>query len=203
MTCAYTFREARKVLLIAAMLVTMAGGASPLQAQDASQPYIGQIMLVAFDFVPRGWAECNGQLLAINQNQALFSLLGTTYGGNGQTTFALPDLRGRIPVQAGSPSGIVLGERSGEETHTLTVAEMPAHTHGFAVSSDAATALAPAGGVPAVSGDLSRSFAPAPGVTMHPAAIAPAGGSQPHENRMPTLTLRYIIALQGIYPSQN
>jgi microcystin-dependent protein len=197
------FRGARKLLLLAAMLLAMSGGGSPLRAQDASQPYLGQIMLVAFDFVPRGWAECAGQLLPINQNQALFSLLGTTYGGNGTTTFALPDLRGRVPVQAGSPSGIVLGERSGQESHTLSVGELPAHTHGFAVSSVAATALSPAGAVPAVTGDLSRSYAPAPAVTMHPGAIAPAGGSQPHENRMPTLALRYIIALQGIYPSQN
>lgn len=165
-------------------------------------PFIGQIMLVGFNFAPNGWALCNGQLLSIAQNTTLFSLLGTTYGGNGQTTFALPDLRGRVPVGAGQGPGLQnyeLGEFSGQETVTLTTNQMPTHSH--AVSANAAR-----GGVFTPvhnflgSGDL---YNPATdGSTMNPGMIVQAGGSQPHENRQPFLGLNYIIALVGIYPSR-
>jgi microcystin-dependent protein len=167
-----------------------------------AEPFLAEIRLMSFNFAPQGWALCNGQFLPINQNQALFSLLGTTYGGNGQTTFALPDLRGRIPIHVGG--GHTLGERSGEEAHTVSMNEMPTHVHQVAASSVAN------GGtnspLNAYLGGAADAYAP-PGAgtltTLLPGSVLNAGGSQPHENRQPYLTISYCIALQGIFPSQN
>lgn len=172
-----------------------------------AEPFLSEIRMMSFSFAPQGWAQCNGQLLPINQNQALFSLLGTTYGGNGQVNFALPDLRGRTPIHAGS--GFTLGERGGQEAHTLTIAELPTHTHQF-------TAKAPSNGSANVSnpsGNFLSNSAPAeiyssgagsPGlVTLSPGAISATGGSQPHNNMAPSLVINFCIALQGIFPSQN
>jgi microcystin-dependent protein len=167
-----------------------------------SEPFLGEIRLMSFQFPPKGWALCNGQLLPINQNQALFSLLGTTYGGNGQTTFALPDLRDRVPVHTGA--GISLGQRGGEATHTVSLAELPAHLHPMSGSSSAATTgLAGPSAIPATSQGAAAYGAPADLVAFAGNAVAGVGGSQPHENRQPFLVMSFCIALQGIFPSQN
>jgi microcystin-dependent protein len=163
-----------------------------------SDPFLSEIRIMSFNFAPKGWALCNGQLLPINQNQALFSLLGTTYGGNGQTTFALPDLRGSVPMHFGS--GHTLGERAGQETHTLIQQEQPAHNHvANAVNSNANAG--PTGHFLAAANAL---YQPAPANTqLAPSTISTVGGGQPHANQQPFLTLSFAIALQGIFPSQN
>jgi microcystin-dependent protein len=154
---------------------------------------------MSFNFAPKGWAMCNGQLLPINQNQALFSLLGTTYGGNGQTNFALPDLRGRAPIHVGA--GHTLGERAGEEAHTLSSAELPQHTHVMNGSSTNADVVSPTGNVVAQSSQL---YGPAAQLTpLDPSSSGNTGGSQAHLNMQPYLTLTFCIALQGIFPSPN
>ena len=161
-----------------------------------AEPFLAEIRLMSFQFAPKGWAPCNGQLLPINQNQALFSLLGTMYGGNGQTTFALPDLRGRAPMHVGS--GFTQGQSLGQEFHTIIQSEMPAHNHFVSASSsngDRADISILAG--------LSEAYASPPTTTLHPATVTNQGGSQPHENRQPFLVLNWIIALQGIFPSRN
>jgi len=164
-----------------------------------SEPFLAEIKLVSFNFPPKGWALCNGQLLPINQNQALFSLLGTTYGGNGQTTFALPDLRGRVAMHEGD--GHTLGERAGASAHTVTVSELPQHTHTLNAQSGAATTPVPTNGVLASAANL---YADASAlVALHPASVTSLGGSQPHENRQPFLALNFVIALQGIFPSRT
>lgn len=165
-----------------------------------SEPYLGEIRIMSFSFAPKGWAQCNGQLLPINQNQALFSLLGTMYGGNGATNFALPDFRGTVPIHVGD--GHTQGERAGEYAHTLTQNEMPQHGHSVGASS-AAT-----GGNQAVTnrflGGANNAYhSPTGLVAINPQTIAPVGGSQPHQNTAPFLTLNFCIALQGIFPSRN
>jgi microcystin-dependent protein len=164
-----------------------------------SEPFLGEVKVFSFGFAPKGWAQCNGQLLPINQNQALFALLGTMYGGNGQTTFGLPDLRARTPIHMGA--GFVQGQKGGEQSHTLTVNEMPMHEH-FAVGSAAnADSNQPAGNF---FGAANNMYAPAGNLTpLHPSSIGNTGGSQPHENEQPYLTLNLCIALQGIFPSRN
>jgi microcystin-dependent protein len=165
-------------------------------------PYVGEIRLVAFNFTPVGWSFCNGATLAISQNEVLFNLIGTTYGGDGVNTFNLPDLQGRIPVHQGS--GFVLGQKAGAEAVTLLASQMPAHTH-------LASALDGAGSQQSLqnaywAGDsASKLFATAPtsNSTLAPTAIGNAGSNQPHENRMPYLTINFIISLFGIFPSQN
>ena len=164
-----------------------------------SDPFIGEIKVISFNFAPNGWAFCNGQLLQISQNQALFSILGTTYGGDGRTTFALPNLQGRMPVHQGQ--GFSLGQRGGEVAHTLTVNEMPAHNHP-AMGAASATGFSPNGTVWAPA-DGALEYEAAPNTTMSPAAIANVGGGQPHENEAPYLVLNFVIALVGIFPSHN
>lgn len=165
-----------------------------------AEPFIGEIRAMSFNFPPKGWAFCNGQELPINQNQALFSLLGTTFGGDGQTTFALPDLRGRVPIHAGS--GHVPGERAGEQSHTLSNAEMPAHTHVATATSATADTPVPTGNLLATaSGEIYAD--PASLTPLNPGTIGNAGGSQPHQNMQPFLTITFCIALLGIFPSRN
>ncbi|ACU06859.1 microcystin dependent protein [Flavobacteriaceae bacterium 3519-10] len=156
-----------------------------LKAQ--AEPYLGQIAFVAFTFAPKGWAECNGQLLPISQNTALFSLLGTTYGGNGQTTFALPDMRGRVLIHNGQGNGLSnyeLGQTGGTENHTLTIAEMPQHIHNVNAVSAEGNQNVPTGNLPANTKALDKEYADSTAnTTMNLGMISPAGGSQPHENR--------------------
>ncbi len=164
-----------------------------------SEPFLGEIKIMAFDYAPKGWAVCNGQVLAINQNQALFALLGTTYGGNGQTTFALPDLRGRVPFHVGS--GFALGQRGGEEAHALTLPEAPAHTHRAMASSLAASTGDPTGAYWAEA--AAAAYGSDPNVTLAEGAVSATGGGQAHENRSPYLVLSFCIALVGIFPSRS
>lgn len=164
-----------------------------------SEPFLAEIKMVAFNFAPKGWALCDGQLLPINQNQALFSLLGTTYGGDGRINFALPNLQGRTPIHIGN--GIALGQLDGETSHTLTSLEMPAHTHQANADGAAATSSDPTGHVWAAL--PSGGYSTAASGAMLPGAIASAGGNQPHDNMQPYLVVNIIIALQGIFPSQN
>jgi microcystin-dependent protein len=165
-----------------------------------AEPFLSEIRLFSFEFAPKGWALCNGQLLPINQNQALFSLLGTTYGGDGRVNFALPDLRGRTPTHEGS--GHILGERGGEQAHTLSIAELSTHTHVLQATNNPATTDAASNNVLATApGDV---YGLAAGLAaMAPASVANTGGSQAHLNMQPFLTLSFCIALQGIFPSQN
>jgi microcystin-dependent protein len=173
-----------------------------------SEPFVGEIKMFAGGFAPRSYAFCDGQLLQVSQNDALFSLLGTIYGGDGRTTFALPDMRGRVPVHQGSGPGLSqrqLGSRAGEERHTLTANEVPAHTHTQRANPGDGNAMSPAGGVPAKSkaGLSAYTQSPSSAVTMHPNALLAAGGGQAHENMMPFQGVYYIIALFGIYPSRQ
>jgi microcystin-dependent protein len=164
-----------------------------------TEPFISEIRIMSFSFAPKGWALCNGQLLPINQNQALFSLLGTTYGGDGRVNFALPDFRGRVPIHVGSSH--TFGERGGEEAHTLTSQELPTHTHVAKVSNTNGTLANPTNNFLASANAL---YQPGPpNTTLAPSTIPNVGGSQPHENRQPFLTLTFAIALQGIFPSPN
>ena len=166
-----------------------------------ADPFLGEIKIISWNFPPKGWAFCNGQFLPINQNQALFSLLGTTYGGNGQTTFALPDFRDRSPYHVGD--GFTLGEKAGEPAHTLTISEMPAHIHRLRANNTDGVEVAPSDkvwGKTAVNPYIAAASANA---AMAPGTITNTGGSQPHENRQPYLVLNFIIALIGIFPSRN
>jgi microcystin-dependent protein len=162
-------------------------------------PYLSEIRIMAFGFAPKGWALCNGQLLPINQNQALFSLLGTTYGGDGRTTFGLPNFQGRVPVHRGN--GFVQGQSGGEQAHTLVVGEEPVHTHTAVGTVTGGDAPIPTGNY---LGGADNMYAPlANPTTLHPSTIGNAGASQPHENMQPYLVLSFCIALQGVFPSQN
>jgi microcystin-dependent protein len=176
-----------------------------------STPFLGQIEIFAFNFAPQGWAQCNGQFLPISQNQALFSLLGTTFGGNGQTTFQLPDLRSRVPVCMNGK--YKLGESGGEEAHTVTVAEMPAHTHSLVANTAMGTTNTPAGNTSLATGNGSANPGgafkvaiysdQAPNGAQYAGTITNSGGSQPHPNLMPYLTVNMCIALQGLFPSHG
>ena len=167
-----------------------------------ANPYLSEIRIVSFNYAPRGWAMANGQLLPITQNQALFSLLGTTYGGNGTTNFALPNLQSRVPVHMGN--SLTLGAQGGEETHTLQLAEMPLHTHGTAMgtSTSANTVAAPAGNVLAGANNVYAPGASNP-VVLAAASVSMVGSGQPHENRQPYLTLDFCIAISGQFPPRS
>jgi microcystin-dependent protein len=165
-----------------------------------AEPFLSEIRLMSFGFAPKGWALCNGQLLPINQNQALFSLLGTTFGGDGRVNFALPDARGRTPMHTGA--GHTLGERGGEQAHTLSVGELPTHTHAAAASTvDTGGTDNPSGNVLGSAAGLYHT--PAGLAAINPGTITNTGGSQAHLNMQPFLTLTFCIALQGIFPSPN
>lgn len=166
-----------------------------------SQPFIAEVKIISWNFPPKGWAFCNGQLLPINQNQALFSILGTTYGGDGRVNFALPNLQGRAPIYQGQ--GFLLGNLGGEETHTLTSQEMAAHNHIAQGSTAAANTDNPAGNVLAASNFPLYASQISSLTTIDPGTITNAGGGQPHNNMQPYLVLNFIIALQGIFPSRN
>ena len=164
-----------------------------------AEPFLSEIRLMSFSFAPKGWALCNGQLLPINQNQALFSLLGTTFGGDGRVTLALPDLRDRVPIHVGG--GHTLGERGGERAHTLSIAELPTHVHVMNGSSKSADVVSPIDNVVAQSSQL---YGPAGQLTaLDPTSTGTTGGSQAHLNMQPFLTLSFCIALQGIFPSPS
>jgi len=168
-----------------------------------SEQFLGELRLMSFSFPPKGWALCHGQTLSIQQNQALFSLLGTTYGGNGQTTFMLPDLRGRAPLH--TSDALPLGTRGGQEAVTLSTSQIPAHTHPLVATSDIANASVPGGAVPAAKGrGGSNRYAPAGNDTvMEAGTVAANAGGQPHPNMQPFEVLSWAIALVGIFPSRD
>lgn len=166
-----------------------------------TEPFLSEIRILSFKFAPKGWALCNGQLLPINQNQSLYSLLGTTFGGDGRTNFALPNFQARTPIHVGS--GHTLGEPGGEKEHTLSTGEMPRHTHSLNGTSAEGTQTVPSGTLLAKAAPANPYHPPAGLAPMNAGSIAPAGGSKPHQNMQPYLTLNFCIALQGIYPSRN
>jgi len=176
-----------------------------------SEPFIGEIKMIGYNFAPRGWALCDGQLLPISQNTALFSILGTTYGGDGRSTFALPDLRGRAPLQQGGGPGLspyFLGEKTGSESVTLTAAQMASHSHQWQVNDELANQTAPQNNALAQSQSGRGGFAlygPGSGGTagMSGSLLGNAGNGQPHDNMQPTLVMNFVIALQGLYPSRS
>ena len=171
-----------------------------------SEPFVGEIRMFGGNFAPRGWAFCDGQLLAVSQNDALFSLFGTIYGGDGRTTFGLPDLRGRIPIHAGNGPGLSqrrLGAKSGTETVTVTVNQLPTHTHPMQASADAANSPNPQNNVASETLTATPYFDDTPTVPLNAASITNTGGSRSHTNLMPYLCVHFIVALFGIYPSRS
>ena len=173
-----------------------------------SEPFLAEVRMVGFNFAPRGWSFCDGQILPINQNQSLYSLLGTTYGGDGRTSFALPDLRGRTPVHRGSDGGesFVLGQKHGAETVTLMTSQLAAHTHEMRAASAAADSVSPADKLPAETPVAETIYSNGGGPltdSMHSGSISNTGGGQAHNNIQPYLTLNFCIALQGLFPSRN
>ena len=180
---------------------------TPTLKAQASEPFLGQIAFVPYNFVPKNWAACNGQLLPISQNQALFALLGTQYGGNGTTTFALPDMRGRMLIHEGQapggPTNYTMGQTGGSESVTLLVTQMPAHSHTVNAVTAEGNQNTPSNTLPADTKTLDKEYSDATAnTTMKSTMVNPAGGNQPHENRPPFLTLKCIISLQGVFPSQ-
>ncbi|HTD23814.1 MAG TPA: tail fiber protein [Terriglobales bacterium] len=166
-----------------------------------SQPFIGEIRMFGGNFAPVGWSFCNGAIIPISQNDALFNLIGTTYGGDGQSTFALPNLQSRVPVHVGP--GFALGQTGGAETVTLTTSQIPAHSHVPQAFSATGNLSSPANGVWASSSPATDYGDTPPGIAMDPAAIGSAGGSQPHDNMVPFLVINFILSLFGIFPSQT
>ncbi len=203
-----------------ALAGNMAGQASAQEAQESGpspldktksnaplyEPFIGDIIMVGFNFAPVGWALCNGQLLDISGNDALFSLIGTTYGGDGENTFALPDLRSRMPVHQGQGPGRsnrTLGDAAGVETVTLLTSQMPQHSHPVNAQSNPGNSTNPTNNYPAAASALDRMYSSSNNATRNPNGIGFVGGSQPHDNISPFLTINFIIALEGLYPSPN
>jgi microcystin-dependent protein len=171
-----------------------------------ADPFVAEIRIFPFNFAPRGWAWCDGQLLPLSQNTALFSLLGTTYGGNGKSNFALPDLQGRAPMHPGQGPGLSLhdlGETGGSETVTLLESEIPSHSHALTASQADGLERSPTGQLLATGIGISQYQAPGPITNLNAGAVAPAGGDQPHNNLMPFLTLYFNIALQGVFPPRG
>ena len=168
-----------------------------------AQPYVGEIRMFAGNFAPAGWMFCEGQLLPISENETLFQLIGTTYGGDGESTFALPDLRGRIPIHQGN--AFILAETGGAEEITLTVNQIPAHSHPLLATNDPGTTTAPQNAIPAAGNVATTSpyGTDAPSTTLQPATVSSVGGSQPHTNFQPYLCVDFIISLFGIFPSQT
>lgn len=167
-----------------------------------AEPFLSEIRIMSFVFAPKGWALCNGQLLPINQNQGLFSLLGTTFGGDGRVNFALPDLRGRVPIHVGG--GHTLGERGGEQAHALSISELPTHAHMASASGSPASTNTPSASLVLAQSTGDNAWGPASNlVAMSPGTLLAIGGSQAHLNMQPFLTLSFCIALQGIFPSPN
>ncbi|ALR31543.1 phage tail protein [Chryseobacterium sp. IHB B 17019] len=194
-----------KKLALACALIFSCAFTNSLKAQG-SDPFLGQIAFVPYNFVPQNWAPCNGQLMSISQNQALFSLLGTMYGGNGTTTFALPDMRGRVLVHEGQapggPTNYIMGQSGGSESVTLLVTQMPSHSHTVNAVTAEGNQNTPTNTLPADTKGLDKEYSDAnANTTMKATMVNPTGGSQPHENRPPFVTLKCIIALYGIYPS--
>jgi microcystin-dependent protein len=171
------------------------------------EPYVGEIRMFGGNFAPQGWAFCNGALLPISENDVLFNLIGTTYGGDGQATFALPDLQGRVPVHAGQGPGISqnyqLGEKAGGESVTLTAQQIPVHTHAFMATTAAASSNDPGGQVIAQSGQRAVYTQDSTNTNLAPSAVSSIGGSQPHDNMAPYLCISFIISLFGVFPSQS
>ena len=166
-----------------------------------SDPYIGEIRMFGGNFAPAGWAYCNGQLIPISENDALFTLIGTTYGGDGQETFALPDLQGRVPIHQGN--GFVLGQKAGVESVTITTQQLPTHSHAWLASKDTGGTTNPPGNVAAsIPGGGSVYIQDSASVALNPQSLQPQGGSQPHENMQPFLVISFIISLFGIFPHQ-
>ena len=166
-----------------------------------AEPFLGEIRLMSFGFAPKGWALCNGQLLPLNQNQALYSLLGTMYGGDGRVNFGLPNIQARVPIHMGG--GHTLGERGGEPAHTLSIAELPTHVHTLNGTASHGTQVVPAGALLARAAPANPYVAPNQLDAMNAASITNVGGSQAHTNMQPFLAVAFCIALQGIFPSQN
>ena len=200
-------KQSIKLLSVAMFLVLSGFMSQPAQAQEK---FLGDVFLVGFNFCPRASAEAAGQILPINQNQALYSLLGTTYGGDGRTTFALPDLRGRVPISFGTGPGLstyAQGQQSGLETVTLTAAEMPEHTHTGSIrtAEDGPNSSSPSAAALAESQIFNNTEAPSADAALNAGtlALSSAGSSQAHENRMPVLAMKYCIATQGVFPSRN
>ncbi|MDH5426629.1 MAG: tail fiber protein [Nitrospirota bacterium] len=194
--------------MVRGMVVAILLGA-PSIALAAAEPFIGEIMMTGANFCPRGWANADGQLLPINQNQALFSLLGTTYGGDGRTTLGLPDMRGRVPLHVGQGSGLTdrrQGSKGGEENHALNIPEMPQHQHVLNASKEGANQSSPTGNLLANQSRKSRMYVPSAAnalTPMHATAIGTTGSSRPHNTMQPFLGIRFCIALQGVFPSRN
>src|ERR1700682_4053363 len=167
-----------------------------------AEPFLSEIRIMSFGFPPKGWALCNGQLLPINQNQALFSLLGTTYGGDGRVNFGLPHLQGNVPIHTGQ--GFTLGEKGGEQAHTISIAELPTHTHVLNATSSAGNQIIPGAAMLGAAAATDPIYGnPSSLVAMDPTSVSNTGGSQAHLNMQPFLTLSFCIALQGIFPSQS
>jgi microcystin-dependent protein len=172
-----------------------------------SQPYVGEIRMFGGNFAPAGWAFCNGQLMPISENDVLFNLIGTTYGGDGQVTFGLPDLQGRVPIHAGQGPGISqnyqIGELAGVESVTISTLTMPTHNHGWLASNDPSNSLIPTSNVVSTPLNITPYFAGAASVPLNAQSLTPVGGSEPHDNMIPFLVVSFIISLFGIFPSQT